>query len=357
MTPPEPTPTENLQRRPFPREVDCVIVGGGAAGLSAAVNMGRMRRSVLLVDERDRFVWHHIAYNVLGFPDGVPAEQIRRLGWRHAAKYGASLVLGHVATVARDGESFRIRIAHLPEGGPFGPRTPPGLPPRDTEMARLFDEVPEGEPFEVVARTLILATGVSGHFPDFPGRNACVGQSLFWCLHCEGHESIDRVVGVVGHDESAVQTALNLLVFTDRVTLVAGRAAGFDVSATRLARLATRGIAAHACGVAEWENHDGQLTALVLDDASRTRVPVEQVYTIRSTVATNDLARQLGLELTPGGQIVITSEQQTNLPGVFAAGDASSLHDHQLSAAMHEGNQAACGANWVLYDADQRGAE
>ena len=347
---------ETNSRQPLPREVDCVIVGGGAAGLSAALNMGRMRRRVLLVDERDRFVWHHIAYNVLGFPDGVPAEQIRRLGWRHAAKYGARLVLGHVATVARDGESFRIRITRLPEGGPFGPKTPPGLPPRDAEMARLFDEVPDGEPFEVVARTLILATGVSGHFPDFPGRNQCVGQSLFWCLHCEGHESIDRAVGVVGHDESSVQTALDLLVFTDKVTLVAGRAEGFDVPAARLARLAARGIAAHACGVAEYENRDGQMTALVLDDASRTRIAVEQVYTIRSTVATNALAGQLGLELTPGGQIVVTPEQHTNVSGVFAAGDATSLHDHQLSAAMHEGNQAACGANWLLYDADQRGA-
>lgn len=356
MTPPQPAPIESDPRQPLPRDVDCVVVGGGAAGLSAALNLGRMRRSVMLIDERDRFVWHHIAYNVLGFPDGVPAEQIRRLGWHHAAKYGARLVLGHVATVARDGESFRVGIAHLPEGGPFGPRTPPGLPPRDAEMAALFDEIPEGEPFEVVARTLILATGVSGHFPDFPGRNQCVGKSLFWCLHCEGHESIDRVVGVVGHDESAVQTALDLLVFTDKVKIVAGRAEGFDVPAARLAVLARRGIAAHACAVARYENHDGQIAALVLDDAQQTRIPVEQVYTIRSTVATNVLARQIGLELTPGGQIVVTSEQHTNVLGVFAAGDATSLHDHQLSAAMHEGNQAACGANWQLYDADQRGA-
>lgn len=350
-------PAMTTQRRPLPRDVDCVIIGGGAAGLSAAVNMGRMRRSVLLVDERDRFVWHHVAYNVLGFPDGVPAEQIRRLGWRHAAKYGAQLVLGHVATVARDGESFRVAIAHLPEGGPFGPKTPPGLPPRDDEMARLFDQVHEGEPFEVLARTLILATGVSGHFTDFPGRNECVGKSLFWCLHCEGHESIDKVVGVVGHDKSAVQTALDLLVFTDKVTIVAGRPEGFDAPASRLKNLAARGIAAHGVGVAQYENRDGQITALVLDDPGRTRIPVEQVYTIRPTVATNTLARQLGLELTPGGQIVVTSEQHTSVPGVFAAGDATSLHDHQLSAAMHEGNQAACGANWLLYDPMQRGAE
>jgi thioredoxin reductase (NADPH) len=57
---------------------------------------------------------------------------------------------------------------------------------------------------------------------------------------------------------------------------------------------------------------------------------------------------QLGLELNPIGQIVVTSEQHTNVPGVYAAGDATDLHDHQLSAAAHEGNQAACGANYYL---------
>jgi thioredoxin reductase (NADPH) len=222
-------------------------------------------------------------------------------------------------------------------------------------MARVFDEVPQGDPMEVRARTVILATGVAGHFPEFPGRNECVGRSLFWCLPCEGYESIDRVVGVVGYDESAVQTALDLLVFTDRVTLVAGRSEGFGVPASRLADLAARGIAAHPHDVAEYENRDGQMQALVLDDPSRTRIPVEQVYTIRSTVAVGDLPRQLGLELNGDGQIVVTPEQHTNVPGVYAAGDATSLHDHQLSAAMHEGNQAACGANYRLYDAAQRG--
>jgi thioredoxin reductase (NADPH) len=323
----EPSQVAPAPREPLPREVDCVIVGGGAAGLSAAVNMGRMRRSVLLVDKRDRFLWHHVAYNIVGFPDGVPAAEIRRLGWRHAAKYGVRLLLGHVATAAREGDLFRLRIERLPEGGAWAHLPGPGVP-RDAEMARVFDEVPEGGPLEVIARTVILATGVAGHFPEFPGRNECVGRSLFWCLHCEGYESIDRVVGVVGHDESAVQTALDLLVFTDRVTLVAGRPEGFDVPASRLADLAGRGIAAHPFAVAEYENRDGQMQALVLDDPSRTRIPVEQVYTIRSTVAVGDLPRQLGLELNEAGQIVVTSEQHTNVPGVYAAGDSTSLHDH-----------------------------
>jgi thioredoxin reductase (NADPH) len=335
------------------REFDCVVVGGGAAGLTAAVNMGRMRRSVLLVDERDRFRWRHMIHNYLGFPDGIPAMEIRRLGWRHAARYGVELLLGHVATATREGERFRLRIERLPEGGAPGGGPGPSVP-RDTEIARMFGEVPQGGPMDVLARTVILATGVFGHFPEFPGRDDCVGQSLFWCIHCDGYESIDRVVGVVGHDEDAVQTAFDLLVFTSRVAIVAGRPEGFEVPASRLADLAASGIAAHPCAVAEYENRDGLMQALILDDPGRTRIPVEQVYTIRRTKAANDLARQLGLELNHLGQIVVTSEQHTNVPGVFAAGDATSLHDHQISAAAHEGNQAACGANYHLYTRAQR---
>jgi thioredoxin reductase (NADPH) len=341
--------------QPAPREVDCVIVGGGAAGLSAAVNMGRMRRSVLLIDERDRFAWQHVAHNYLGFPDGVPAVEIRRLGWRQAAKYGVELLLGHVATATREGDRFWFRVERLPDGGAWGSRPGPNVP-RDAEMARMFGEVPEGGPLDVVARSVIMATGVFGHFPEFPGRDECVGRSLFWCIHCDGYESIDRIVVVVGHDEEAVSTALDLLDFTDRVTVVAGRPEGFEVSASRLADLAGAGIAAHACGVAEYENRDGQMQAVVLDDPGRTRLAVEQVYTVRRTQAANDLARQLGLELNPIGQIVVTSEQHTNVPGAFAAGDATSLHDHQMSTAVHEGNQAACGANYHLYRPIQRTA-
>jgi thioredoxin reductase (NADPH) len=329
------------------REVDCVIVGGGAAGLSAAVNMARLRRSVLLVDERDRFLWRHVAHNYLGFPDGIAALEIRRLGWRQAARYGVELLLGHAATATPEGEAFGLRIERLP-AEPW-----PGAPPRDAEMAALFGEAPE-EGMEVLARTVILATGVFGHFPDFRGRDECVGISLFWCIHCDGYESLDHTVGVVGCDEEAVQTALGLLEFTDRVTLVAGRAEGFEVPASRLADVEANGIPAHPCDVAEYQNENGQMQALLLADAARTRIPVDHLYTVCRTMASNELARQLGLELNPIGQIVVTSEQLTNVPGVYAAGDATDLHDHQLSAAVHEGNQAAAAANYHLYRPVQR---
>lgn len=96
------------------------------------------------------------------------------------------------------------------------------------------------------------------------------------------------------------------------------------------------------------------MLALILDDPVRTRLPIEHLYTIRPTRNVSDLPRQLGLELNDVGQIVVTSEQHTNVAGVYAAGDATNLHDHQLTAAAHEGNQAACGANYYLSSPVQR---
>lgn len=350
------------------REVDCLIVGGGAAGLSAAINLGRMRRSVIVVDDKDRFRWRHPIHNYLGFPDGIKAADLRRLGRRQAAKFGAAFIIGTVTTAVPDGDRFRIRIdalaarpgsgtaaAGAAAGGPVGAAgAAAAVDGPDEELARTSERVQEGRPVEVLARSVILATGVRGYFPEFPGREDCVGISLFWCIHCDGYESIDHVVGVVGDDEEAVETALDLLDFTSRVTIVAGRPEGFSVPDSRLADLEANGILAYPVGVAEYQNRDGRMQALVLEDPARTRLNVEHVYIVRPSVAANELAGQLGVALNGIGQIIVDTDQHTSVPGVLAAGDVTSPHDHQFSAAVHEGNQAACAANYRLYRPEQR---
>lgn len=338
------------------REVDCAIIGGGPAGLSAAVNLARMRRSVLVIDDRDgRSLWSQINRNYLGFPEGIPAAEIRLLGRRQAAKYGAGFLLGRVTAAARNGDLFRLLVK-----GEVG--ATPGIDSagtnanvmRDEELGRSLGEVKAGASEEVMARTVILATGVRDPFPRFPGRDECVGRSLFWCVACDGYETIDCSVGVVGHTEDAVEMALAMLEFTDRITIAAGRTGGFSVPESRLADLSTNGIVAHPWPVVGYPNEDGQIQALVLGDPKKTRIPVEMVFTAHTPTARNEIARQLGVNINPLGQIVVDTEQHTDVPGVYAAGDATSVHDHQVSAAVHEGNQAACAANYHLYRAVQR---
>jgi thioredoxin reductase (NADPH) len=335
------------------RVYDCAIIGSGPAGLSAAVNLGRMRRSVLVIDDRDgRSLWGQVNRNYLGFPDGAPAAEIRLLGRRQAANYGAEFLLGRVTAAERTDDPSQIRFRLRVEGdvspGAIEPAGTRGNAIRDEELGKSLGEVRAAASEVVLARSVILATGVRDPFPKFAGRDECVGQSLFWCIACDGYETTGTSVGVVGHDEEAVQLALAFLEFTDRVTLVAGRA-GFTVPESRLADLADNGIVAHPFPVAAYPNEAGRIEALVLGDPESTRIPVEMVFTVHTPTARNEIARQLGIDLNPVGQIVVDGEQHTNVPGAYAAGDATSIHDHQISAAVHEGNQAACAANYYLY--------
>jgi thioredoxin reductase (NADPH) len=343
-------------------QVDCAVVGGGPAGLSAAVNLARMRRSVLVIDDRDgRSLWSQINRNYLGFPDGVPAAEIRLLGRRQAARYGARFLLGRVTVADREGDRFRLLVEGDVTGGagPDGTSRNAGTDAnvaRDEELGRSLGEITAGASEEVHARTVILATGVRDPFPRFEGRDECVGRSLFWCIACDGYEAIDRSVAVVGHGEDAVEMALDVLEFSRKVIIVAGRPGGFTVSTRRLADLADNGIPAYHWPVASYPNQNGQIEALVLGDPRRTRLPVEMVFAIHTPAARNEVARQLGVSLNPVGQIIVDPAQGTSVPGVYAAGDATSVHDHQVSAAVHEGNQAAFSVNYHLYRPVQRGS-
>jgi thioredoxin reductase len=218
------------------RDVDCAIVGGGPAGLSAAVNLSRMRRTVLVIDDRDgRSLWSQVNRNYLGFPDGIAAAEIRLQGRRQAARYGSQFLLGRVTAADRDGSDAADvdgqdgRFVLLVEGDMERGAGTEFNVARDEELGRSLGEVRAGGSMEVRARTVILATGVRDPFPRFPGRDECVGRSLFWCITCDGYETIGHSVAVVGHDEEAVEMALDLLDFTPNVTIVAGRKGGFTV--------------------------------------------------------------------------------------------------------------------------------
>jgi thioredoxin reductase (NADPH) len=329
------------------RVFDCVVVGGGPAGLSAAVNLGRMKRSALVVDDRNgRSLWGQTNRNYLGFPDGIKAAEIRLAGREQAARYGARFLLGKVSAAVRDGEDFRLMLEPCDDMR-YGGRE--ANVERDVEIGRSLGEQECREPIEVTARSIVIATGVRDRFPHFPGWMECVGRSLFWCINCDGYETIGRKVVVVGHDEDSAQTALELLDFTPDITMVAGHPDGFDLPAGRLEQLAAEGIAAHPCDVAEYENSEGRIAELVLADPVGTRLPVEMVFTYRPPIARTEVAQMLGVALNPIGQIVVDEHQMTNVPGVYAAGDVTSPHDHQISAAVHEGNEAAAAANYYLY--------
>ncbi len=188
--------------------VDCVVVGGGPAGLSAANQVARLGRSCVLVDDdRGRSLWSQTTRNYLGFPDGIKAADLRLLGQRQATNNGVVLRSGHVAGLrrSRGGTGFELLVE--PPDEPAEDRSPkPGLEAnqaRERRAGRRVGERPTPLPAIVRARTVVLATGVADRFPAFEGRDACVGISLFWCIVCDGYEARDRRVAVVGDDPDA----------------------------------------------------------------------------------------------------------------------------------------------------------
>lgn len=330
--------------------VDCLMIGGGPAGLSAAVYLGRLRRSSLVIDDHaGRSLWSQVNRNYLGFPDGVEAAELRRLGRVQAARFGTRFCDGRVAAVREMAGLFCVDVGRSPRAT-IG--TAANIDAEEAQGARLGEEeVAHAQTF--YARTLILATGVRDEFPDFLGRDECVGRTLFWCIICDGYEAIGKRVVVLGHDEAAASTALQLRQFSNMISLVAGQR-GFALDQARLADLAAAGIETFPHPVQDYPNRDGCLAALVLEDPAHTRLPLDLVFSICPKHPHSRLARALGVRLDAGGYVCTDSEQKTNVAGVFAAGDVTRLHSHQVSAAVHEGGQAAAAANYYLYGAVQK---
>ncbi len=337
--------------------LDCLVVGGGPAGLAAAIQLGRMRRSCAIVDDdAGRSLWSQITRNHLGFPDGVSATDLRLLGQRQAVRYGGELLGGRVTGLRRDRRRAGGFVATIePRAQATADDTTPGLPGnqrRERRYAARLGERATPHSATLRARTVIVATGVVDAFPSFSGRDECVGVSLFWCIVCDGYEAIGRHVAVVGDDEEALETALGLLHFTARVTLVTGRRRT-PAPVKRLRQLEARDVVVHRTTVATYQHEGGRMERLVLGDG--TDVPCDMVFVSTPKRPQNELARRLGATVDADGHLVVDPEGRTTVAGVFAAGDVTAGHAHQVTAAAHGGATAATAVNHELYDTVERG--
>jgi thioredoxin reductase (NADPH) len=300
---------------------DCAIVGAGPAGLSAAVYMGRMRRSVIVIDNKEgRSNWHQVNRNYLGFLDGIHATALREVGREQAEQYGALFLDACVQDVRIEGED-RTRLFCLSTGDGYS---------------------------EIVARTLILATGVSDSFPEFEGSDNCIGKSIFWCIICDGYETIGKNVLVLGSGDRAAALALQLRVFTNTISLAPWKAP-LHIAPNRLLNLREHGVKvytslAHSFNCAPHK----QLASVTLEDL--TEVPLDVVFVTQHIQPTTQLAEKLGVTHDEHGFIVTDVEQCTNVEGVYAAGDVTRLFNHQVTSAVHEGGMAAAAANYYLYE-------
>ena len=296
---------------------DCVIVGAGPAGLSAAVYMGRFRRSTLVLDGGDgRWSYGQTNDNYLGFPRGVSARRLHALGRAQAARFGVAFRDSMVTKIEARGTEYRVHH----RGG----------------QAR--------------ARTVIWAAGVRDLWPDFPGVRRLVGKQLFWCIVCDGWRTLGRPVVLLGDTEKAVGTALQFLTYTRDVTFIAGHRARLSGRCHR--KLEAAGITFRRARVRRVVTREGRVERVVLDD--RSELKPDYVFSLYGAEPRTELLERLPVARSRSGYVRIDEKNRTNVPTFFAAGDVTDRHGHQVSAAVHEGAAAAMAANHVLYPPLQR---
>ncbi len=298
-------------------EYDVVVVGGGAAGLSAALVLGRARRRVLVVDAGEPR--NAPASHMQGFlsRDGMPPVELLATGRAEVAAYGVEVVRGRVASVA---PGFSVRLD-------------------------------SGE--SVTARRMLVTTGVRDELPDIPGVRERWGRDLLHCPYCHGWEVRDQPVGVLGTVAGSVQHALLVRQWSDDVVFFAHR---YEVTAEERRRLDARGITVVA----------GEVARLVVDPSTDRLRGVEladgrvveraAVFVRPVNVAHPDgLLAGLGCEVDGSGLAVVDGTWRTTVPGVWAAGNVVDPRAQVITAAG-AGSAAAIAINADLVEEDVNAA-
>jgi thioredoxin reductase (NADPH) len=297
--------------------LDCCIIGGGPAGLTAAIFLARFRRRFALIDAGEsRASWIPKSHNHPAFPQGINGDELLERMRLQVDEFGGTRLAGVVTRVSRDAEGlFRI-------------------------------ETGQGT---LMSRFLILATGVRDNLPDVPDavdhvRHGTIRQ----CPICDGYEVMGRRIAVLGSAACAAGEALFLRTYTPDITLVTlGEPLG--VAEDDRSRLAAAGIDVIEAAVERVACESGSVEVTLADGRALT---FEAVYAGLGIEPRTGLAQELGVQLSEDGRVVTDPKQRTTAPGVYAAGDAVTGLN-QIAVAMAQAEVAAVDIHNELRRAQQ----
>jgi thioredoxin reductase len=295
---------------------DVLIVGGGPAGLSAALVLGRARRRVLVVDDGRPRNWASRAVHGFLSRDGTPPAELRRIAREQLARYpDVELREGRVIDgVRRDG---------------------------------LF-ELTLGGGAQVRGRRVVIATGVQDELPAVEGLRELYGTSVFHCPHCDGWEVRDRSLAAYGRDDAhGPGLALELRAWSDDVVFCADGSR--EIGAAWRQRLARNGIRIVDTPLRALAARDGRLAALVFTDGET--LARDALFFSVGRHQPSDLARRLGCEVFAPEGCRVDPRGRSDVPGVYIIGDAS-RDVLQVSVAAGEGATAAITLNAELIAED-----
>ncbi|MCP1183789.1 NAD(P)/FAD-dependent oxidoreductase [Paenibacillus sp. 1781tsa1] len=289
------------------REVDCIIVGGGLAGLQAAIQLGRYSaHQVLVIDAGEgRSTLCRTYHNILGFPDGVSGEELRARGRMQAERTGVSFEKDRIVQAGRHGEKIQL----------FGTS---GV--------------------EYRSKTVLLATGLTDRVPDIPGLTPTLGRTVYVCPDCDGYEIQDQRTVLLGSGEAGANMAMILIQRTNDLLYINHEQA--PISAELHRSMKEAGVRYLEAAVQEVQQiEDGHITGILTEDG--------QIFeSERGFIAFGgnrvhyELAEQLGAVIADNKHVEADSRSLQAATNVWIAGDLG-LHAEQATVAMGEGSIAA----------------
>ncbi|AYD64617.1 MAG: NAD(P)/FAD-dependent oxidoreductase [Achromobacter sp.] len=270
-------------------DYDVIIVGGSFAGLSAAMQLARARRRIVLIDggqPRNRFAAH--SHGFLGQDGKAPHDIVQQAREQLAQYPSVTFVDGDALNAGGESGRFEVLMA-------------------------------DGQPLR--AKRLILATGLRDELPGVPGLQERWGQTVLHCPYCHGYETADRPLGVMAAHPMSAHQAVLLPDWGPTTYFTQGQ---FEPDAEQAALMAKRGVRIERSPIVELMGASPRLDAVKLADGRR--LAIHALFVASKTHMASPLAMQLGCAFNDGplGPIIgVDDLRQTSVPGVFAAGDAA----------------------------------
>lgn len=291
----------------FMKQADCIIIGGGIAGIQAAIQLGRYKHDIIVIDSaQGRSSIAKAYHNILGWPDGVSGKQLRTLGRQHAEKFGVEFLDDTVKSLEKKQDMFFIRTKN---------------------------------DMEYEAKMIFLGTGITDNIPPIKNIYPTLGTSTYICPDCDGYEIMDKQTVVIGGGNTGAGMALTLLYWSKDIFYVNHLKTKIDDEyKEKLKENQIPVIEEEVCEV--HVDAKQQLTAIQL--ASGKIIEAEKAFTaFKGNKLNNELALQLGVQVNENNHVVIHPRtKETNIKGVWAGGDLVA-HSEQVTISMGDGTQAA----------------
>jgi thioredoxin reductase len=265
--------------------LDVIIVGGGPAGLNAAVVLGRCRRKVLIFDtQKYRNRWSHGVHNYLTQDDILPSQFIN-LCHKEIYKYGVKLYYKRVVKARREKNIFHVK-----------------------------DE--DGQSY--FSKKLLIATGLQDRLPDVPGFEELYGKSVFHCPYCDGWEVADKPLAVYAKEKDGTELALSLKTWSSDVVLLTN--GNKHLKDKQREKLEAKRIRVITTKIDRLEGAEGLLKKIIFKNGEE--LEREALFFVNGYEQQCNLAEVFGCEMNKKGVVVTNSKQQTTIKGLYVAGDA-----------------------------------